>query len=561
MKPYYGKTGRLNIDRIYSALFVSVGSPYALSRLEALRKGIIGSEMPDPTAYTDATSFAYDYCCHTALKKLRVAGDVSRLTQEAIDRFKKIDAGVRTWNYRLQHATNVEGVISHARRKIAAVLGKFRVDEFVLASGWGPGATASLKAHDATVDRKVLEPRLSVSPRAVKWAAAVLNSSPAWQRARLGTSIDGPCSLLDPFDIRDASRFTTVDKDWKTRRSIDIQPTLNLYLQKGVGKCIRRRLKRCGIDLDDQSRNQLLARQAFTSGYATIDLANASDTIPSELVYLLLPPDWYAILRDLRTDFTEIDGKKLYLHKFSAMGNGYTFELESLIFYALAHAVVRVEGDDVEGPIGIYGDDIVVPQRHAARLIGVLESVGFSVNTDKTYTSGNFYESCGKHYFKGVDVTPLFQKEELVDAPALCRAANRLYRWAERLGLGLCLDDVAHLPWTLAVSIGHSLHRERFCGRGKQHPLPTQPSYIEGDFGFLGISDSTRTTAYRFCPQKQPAEVSALLCETLRSPPELPYGGFVQPRGKGKYHLTYQKYRYESGRGLSWLTLRVGNLS
>lgn len=107
------------------------------------------------------------------------------------------------------------------------------------------------------------------------------------------------------------------------------------------------------------------------------------------------------------------------------MGNGFTFELESLLFWAAAKAASEHVGN--QGPVGIYGDDIIVAQSASEVLITFLEDLGFEVNLEKSFTEGLFFESCGKHYFRGVDVTPVFQKQRVDNDLELLRLANRIF--------------------------------------------------------------------------------------------------------------------------------------
>jgi hypothetical protein len=328
------------------------------------------------------------------------------------------------------------------------------------------------------------------------------------------------------------------------RRSIDIQPTANLFLQKGIGKMLRRRLKRCGIDLDDQSRNQLLAQQAYSAGLATIDLESASDTVSSELVRLLLPAEWYKWLDRFRTHSISLDGQSHKLAKFSAMGNGFTFELESLIFYSLCWAVVRAEANDYESPISVYGDDIIVSSVHFERVSVVLTECGFILNGDKSFSDGPFYESCGKHYFKGFDVTPPIQKEVIDSGPSSIRAANRLWRWAFRMGSGLCLDSVASQAFEVASDLVVQHHQ--FKHLRKAIAVPVQPWYLEGDGGLITNNDFgsdrnriVRIPLYRAVSKRKRGIESALLHETLHvgRMSELPSYGYVTPRGDVKWTI------------------------
>jgi hypothetical protein len=57
-------------------------------------------------------------------------------------------------------------------------------------------------------------------------------------------------------------------------------------------------------------------------------------------------------------------------------------------------------------PPRIYGDDIVCDNKTTSSLLSLLDQLGFSVNTDKSFTGTDAYrESCGGHYFDGHDVT------------------------------------------------------------------------------------------------------------------------------------------------------------
>lgn len=538
-----------NVSTVAEALYRAVGSPYALEKLKALENGdwsVIFKSQIAPSAYENASSFAYDYACHAFLKKYEVASQAKQLHAEAIVAFKGVEQRLKSVNRNLRYRpcnNGVEGIISYARRKIYDILGPFDIREFALRCDWGPGATSTLTSEDSTVDKKILEPRLSCTGRALRYARAYLEHSSRWMEARIGHSVAGPCSPLSTeFNIVEPGRFATVPKDAYRRRSIDIQPTLNLFLQKGLGAMIRRRLKREGIDLDDQSRNQELARLAYSEGYATLDLEAASDSVSKEIVRLLLPTDWFQRLDDLRTHSINIDGEVLMLEKFSAMGNGFTFELESLIFYALCWAVVRAEAGEYTSPIAVYGDDIVIKREHSERVITVLTEVGFIVNDSKSFTEGNFYESCGKHYFKGFDVTPPFQKEGLRDPMSGIRCANRLWRWAFRMGGGRFLDDIARESHSVASRIAFDLHRRseerrksrllrrvvktrRGSGRVESgmRPLPLQPWWLEGDGGLIvnirfhfdenGIA---RFPLYVSQPKLRAAEHSAIYGEALR---------------------------------------------
>jgi len=222
-----------------------------------------------------------------------------------------------------------------------------------------------------------------------------------------------------------------------------------MFFQKGIGGMIRRRLRLKGVDLDDgQPVNQELARQGSETGcLATIDLSSASDTISHDLVEFLLPDDWYIAMSTVRSTVCDIpNGDRVFLQKFSSMGNGYTFELESLIFYALVKAVFPNgrPGRDV----AVFGDDIILPSTEAGRLIELLGSIGFSTNKEKSFISGPFRESCGKHYFRGRDVTPFYLKKEIASYHDILWLINSIRRFAHRyLGIGYGCDGCLFPTW------------------------------------------------------------------------------------------------------------------
>lgn len=489
-----------------------------------------------PSHYDEAPRFALDYLRKSLFRKLDRREDEERLHSEAIERFFKVELKNRETNRHLKSGPclhGVEGIISDARRKISELLGNFSWSAASQHFAWGPGATCSIKARLATLDNKMLEPTFSVTPHALAIARAYYDSSPLWLQGRCGYEVEGPfCSLEREWKTVPGGTFTTVRKDSGTRRGIDTQPTWNLFIQKGIGKLLRLAQKRVGIDLDSQLRNQELARRAWSENLATLDLSNASDCLSRELVRLLLPPDWYDAMDMVRTKSIEIEkGRYVLLEKFSSMGNGFTFELESLIFYALCWAVVRQEGKDAASPIAVYGDDIIVAQQHAPRVIEVLQEVGFDVNHGKSFVSGCFFESCGKHYFQGNDVTPAFQKDASWDVPTLIRLCNRLYRWGLRMGDGMYVDQTVrlafeHVRWVTAHMHWEAEERRRIeCLRRKRRWTrrlpPAQPYFMEQDVGVIRIACHDEATnsyrGYSFDPMSKVGQGEGLYAEAMRT--------------------------------------------
>jgi len=323
---------------------------------------------------------------------------------------------------------------------------------------WGKGATYSLKGEDVRLDTKLCEEQISVTQEALPFLRAAMATDYAWLRAR-GLDPEGPVSLCDgEFLVVRGSRGLLVPKNAKTERFIAAEPSGNIFLQLGVGAEIRRCLHRMGINLDDQSINQGLAKRALVDGLATVDLRQASDTISRELVWLLLPQRWASFLDALRSPELYFEGKWFSLSKFSSMGNGFTFELETLIFWGLTEALRDCL--HVRGRVSVYGDDIICPIELDKFLPVLLDLVGFSVNTKKTHFGGVFRESCGKHFFGGYDVTPIYQKDE-PRGQEIHRLVNRLIYHAIDRGCRLGDTLLADRKLRFASRIPGRLHGRR----------------------------------------------------------------------------------------------------
>lgn len=209
-----------------------------------------------------------------------------------------------------------------------------------------------------------------------------------------------------PVQLINWNRVEAVPKNWKTHRTIACEPEANVPLQLAFDSYVKDSLiSSVRIDLSDQSRNQALAYEGSVSGsLATIDLSAASDSLAFEAVSWLLPTPWFNYLRDIRSSCYRAPFGFGKYAKFSSMGNGATFALETLVFAAAAHAVGSRR-------YSVYGDDIIIETELAPKLVRLLAFLGFRVNEEKSYTEGPFRESCGKDYFNGIDVTPFYLRE------------------------------------------------------------------------------------------------------------------------------------------------------
>jgi len=333
--------------------------------------------------------------------------------------------------------------IDYARGLITKLLGDTVPIEAIF-GGFSGGATTTRSRFQSHPALKYLG-QADVTSAAHKWFDLLLEESPLWREFSTAITI----REVEGNHLFTVPKSTTID------RVACKEPDLNMYLQKGVGNYIRRRLRTVGINLNDQSINRNLAREGSISDkLATIDLSSASDSVSLMIVELLLPDLWFGLLSDLRSPSTLIRGEWHKNHMFSSMGNGFTFELESLIFWALSYSVRHFMRGS--GVISVYGDDIIVGSDYVHELISVLDYVGFSVNRDKSFTSGPFRESCGGHYHLGDDITPFFLRRPIAKVRDAIVIANQIRKWAS-------------IPWNSILDCGIEplwLHIRSFIPKG-----------------------------------------------------------------------------------------------
>lgn len=271
------------------------------------------------------------------------------------------------------------------------------------------------------------------------------------------------------------TRCVLVPKDFRGPRLISAEPTVNQYLQQGQMKAIMQyvdthEILGRSLKLRDQSRNQRMASVAHENGNVTLDLSDASDTVSTVLVWHLLSkvPHVRNRLMSTRSDNLTFEGEKIKIVAFAPMGSAVCFPVESLVFWSLTMAslmLVRPRDSytcretgkltyhewvrELSSSIGIFGDDIIVPEDALGVLLGTLDTVGCKPNMSKTCWRTPFRESCGSEWINNTDVTIIRNRRyyyedrtKLVSHPALTdlqrkfflrglhRAARLLAQWA-----------------------------------------------------------------------------------------------------------------------------------
>lgn len=419
------------LERIVLTLCEDADTPRALAvslMVKAQEYHQLFSLKIDVANYLDSESYFKDCAVTEFLRKLELDIGVDR-EEVCSQTFLECERQNCSTNVRLSRFVNsgpfgpedtpIIPVLGLIRKKVRDLLGSLPKD---LDLRFGPGGTFEDRGRLSTIPDK-----MQSRPTVTKDARVLL---PFWEATAWARTLyhDTPWHS-DPKDVR-GNRFTTVAKDALKRRGICVEPSINVSLQLAVGTHIRQRLKRAGLDLmSAQPLHRRLAQSASSRGHlATIDLSNASDTVSFQLVKLLLPPMWFDLLCSLRSPFTYFQGKWVRLEKFSSMGNGYTFELETLLFLAVSMVLTELCGSPVEVGcnVSVYGDDIIVPTDAAPSVVACLSFLGLTANRKKTFLSGPFRESCGGDFFHGVPVRAYYLKKDPCEPQHYIALANGL---------------------------------------------------------------------------------------------------------------------------------------
>ncbi len=265
-----------------------------------------------------------------------------------------------------------------------------------------------------------------------------------------------PTALIDRAS-RSRARLISVAKNSSSRRTITVEPVLNMFIQQGLNTILRDSISECRIlgnimALTDQRPNQIMALEGSRfDNWSTIDLKSASDLMSLRLVKSVFRHHGPFLDKMIacRTPIVECQGlPDIQLEKFAGMGNALTFPVQSVCFAVICLAAIMDHHGSCPDArklrrasrhVRVYGDDIIVSTKYAHQVVSWLEDVGLRVNINKSFLVGNFKESCGVDAFRGVNITPIFCRylpaQKIVDSPSamvgFVQLSNRL--WLEGL--------------------------------------------------------------------------------------------------------------------------------
>lgn len=468
----------------------------------------------DPHQYNDAFTYFWDNQLVKLLSKYPFKGCEGR--EQAIDHFLACERINEGTNARWASLTSNSPLVRGVRRRLSQILGKVPdIESVIIQGGWGPGTHSGypLKSDETGPEFK-FSVKPTLTPNLIPLVGQVMQSLPVWDRAL--RSIFG---RQNRFETVEGSVLFTVPKKFLMDRVAMAEPMVNSYLQLGVAAIMRQRFRRAtGVDLKLSWRtNQELARIGSVAGiFATGDLSNASDMVCRGPLWKVLPTGWYGLLASLASRSCllpdtscsgEVNASKdpPKYHRFqmmSSMGNGFTFELETILFYAMLTSIVPGIWTAKEGRmrlewphVSVFGDDLVYPSAYHESVKAACAEFGFILNDAKSFSSGSFRESCGSDFFNGVGVRPLRFSKRLDNGAQVVEYANRI--------LAMAFEDL----WGRGYH--HGLGDDRWAGAwttlrgfipGVLRALISTPPHVPSGLWGVG-SESTWETALGIPPR------------------------------------------------------------
>ncbi len=299
------------------------------------------------------------------------------------------------------------------------------IDPLELVCRHGPGATAEKLGANARYEIR------SWNARSELLFPSDLHAYPNyWAASEVsGTGIEPTSVGLKYLDVRDEPpvRVVFVPKTQVAPRVIAIEPSHVQYMQQSLKDYVYKVLEshsltRSSIRFSRQEPNQILAhRSSIDKRLATLDLKDASDRVHLHLVQRIFKNSGILeYLEDCRSLHATLpDGRNVVLSKFASMGSAMCFPVEAMVFYTLIQSAMhQVDGRRPSSSsirrysamIDVYGDDLIVPVDYTDVVVRYLESYALKVNVSKSFSKGNFRESCGADYYKGVAVNPVYAR-------------------------------------------------------------------------------------------------------------------------------------------------------
>lgn len=327
-----------------------------------------------------------------------------RKNKSVKDMFTYDSEGIRNFDISMVPSGYLRFQLQNARYNLQRALRSFKLDlsEFDLPTG----ETSVSARGDVSIFAKLRDPsQWCVSPECFSDFAAIVYNSPGLKNAFRAhvkaygkmrrhdgeTGYDTFKRYLKAFVTFVAvSRVTTVPKNIDVDRVILCEPLGNMIVQRCIAKAIIKFINN-HFDIDLVKSQEIHKAWLRDDNISTIDLSNASNSNWMAVVEFLLQDT--PLLKHIKRARLEVVKFKEYYHHLnmmSPMGNGFTFEVMTLVLLAITR--------EFDSQSHVFGDDIIVDTLVAVDVIELLESIGYKINRTKTFINSRFRESCGGFY-------------------------------------------------------------------------------------------------------------------------------------------------------------------
>jgi hypothetical protein len=300
------------------------------------------------------------------------------------------------------------------------------------------------------------------------------------------------------------SKLIAVPKTMSGPRLIASEPNYHQWIQQLVRNQLERRITRTDLDHcvsfgAQESNRRMALTSSIDRSLATVDLKSASDRLSCWTVERALRANITMLerihacrTRTMTNHVSKYHFQTIVLKKCFTQGSACTFPVQTILYsmFAIASDLIA-RGDAVTRSniissakrVRVFGDDIIVPTTTLPKLNEILEFLQLKVNLSKTFSKGNFRESCGLDAYNGVEVTPARIKRFSVNpshevAMSMLESANNLFMrgmWHTANWLMSHLDryDFAITPITHGSTRDGVLHDSggiaSFCGASVEH--------------------------------------------------------------------------------------------
>jgi hypothetical protein len=502
----------LKVDELVNAVFTAfthdLGRPFIAGGRNV--RSVV--KQWDPLSHeslpADWTAFLCNYAPAHFFDRYLYSAEVDNtrvLEDQALDLFKKnLGRGylANDWKLRFLPYGELNSILMSASLEAHRILGDFDVERWYSLCTHGPNATVGVRRDEAYLPQKFKAldgtlPAISLFKDYLEWNPHM--------REYLGPLLS---SSEVSFTEVAGSQLNFVPKKFDKLRTMMKEPTINQFLQLGLGAYIQSQLAAFGnINLSDQPEVHRQLVRLITKHdlpIATIDWSQASDRIWLELCRIVLPSDWFAVLSDVRSPVTTYRGETYQLTMAGSMGCGFTFPLQTLLFLTLLRATARERGH--EEFVSVFGDDCVVDASMMEDIAWLARELDWQMNADKSFSEGPFRESCGVDAFRGMDVRPFFieRPTNVLSSSAICAWAYGVYNQCARVVSRVPgKTPKALITWLGGVlgQFNHDLYPvpSRFSETsGVQVDNPFDPEFIELTRG-IAVSPVLENYFYPYC--------------------------------------------------------------